>query len=99
MALDDAARRTSRPDVRGAAARGDTELRRDLSHRLGDLILLEPEQVILPLQVLDVLVKLVHFLLRCSARVVVARDELGQETEDLPRLLDPLRDSLSRFSS
>src|SRR5262245_40065900 len=82
-----------------APARGDAELRRDLSHRLCDLVLLQPEQVILSLQVLDVLVQPVYFLLCCGARVMVTREELGQEREDLARLLDPLRDSLSGFSS
>src|SRR5438445_11314187 len=85
--------------VEGTPWRRDPELRGDLSHRLSDLVLFEPEQVILALQVLEVLVKLVHFLLRGGARVVVGRYELGQQAEDLPSLLDPLRDSLSRFSS
>src|SRR5882724_389559 len=78
--------------LEGAPAWRDPELRGDLRHRLSDLVLLEPEQVILALELLD-------FLLRRGAGMVVARQQLGQQTEDLARLLDPLRYSFSRFSS
>src|SRR4029453_15075886 len=80
----------------------DSELGGDLAHRLSDLVLLEPEKVILPLEVFVFLLELAPFLLRGAgplSRLVVARHQLRQEGKDLTRLFDPLRDPCSRFSS
>src|SRR6266513_3191493 len=85
-----------------APAWRDSELCCDLPHGLSDLVLLEPKMLILPPQVLEVPVQLFGlFLCRADAltRLVVGREQLGQEVQELTGLLDPLRDSLSRFSS
>src|SRR5262249_57938043 len=83
-------------------ARSDSELGGDLAHRLGDLVFLEPEKMVLPLEVLDFLVELLSFLLRGAgpfARLMIARHQVRQEHENLARLFDPLRDPCSRFSN
>src|SRR5439155_1563309 len=62
----------------------------------------EPTVLILPPEFLDVLVQPFSLLLRRAdalTRLVVGREQLGQKAEDLTGLLDPLRDSLSGFSS